>query len=271
MATPVTILIAVLVAGAVPGEPPADQCSRIQAALESALESAESRKEPEDALHGIYSEAVNATQRCPAAEGLAYVLVRSAELGRGMLIAELPDNGLPELPKLAATAAERFPASARILTVQARVSRDVDVARRALAADPRYVPARVVLADILVQSGDWRGAEAILEGTQHLSATNDGLVVLALVKLKKGDARGALAKANQALTGLREESIEPDARDPRPVMRAHAVAARAALSLRRFDTAAVHLLEANPQDPLVRELVQNPPSGLAKALKAHHR
>jgi len=82
------------------------------------------------------------------------------------------------------------------------------------------------------------------------------------------DARGALAKANQALTGLREEPIEPDARDPRPMMRAHAVAARAALALRRFNDAALHLRQANPQDPLVRELVQDPPPQLAKALGA---
>ena len=267
MAAPLIILIAIAAGGAGPGGLPADSCLQTQAALERALDSVQLEMEPESTLRRVYSEATSATQRCPTVEGLAYILVRSAELGRGALVGHLPTNGAPELPKLAAAAAERFPRSARILTVEARISRKPEVGRRALAADPQYIPARVALADILVQSGDWRGAEAILANTQGLDATNDGLVVLAVIKLEKGDARGALAKADQALRGRRGEPIEPDARDPRPVARAHAVAARAALSLRRFNEAAVHLLQADPRDPLVRELVREPPSDLAKALR----
>jgi hypothetical protein len=268
MAAPVALLIAVAAGGTGLGGLAPDQCSRTQTALENALESAQFQKEPESGLRRIYSEANKATQRCPAAEGVAYVLVRSAELGRGVLVGQLPINGAPELPKLTAAAAEKFPKSARILTVDARVSRDAETARRAMAADPKYIPARVALADILVQSGDWHGAEASLDNAQGLNATNDGLVVLALIKLEKGDARGAFAKANQALSGRRAEPIEPDARDPRPVARAHAVAARAALSLRRFNDAADHLVQADPRDPLVRKLVQDPPPDLAKALRA---
>jgi len=268
MAAAVGALIVVAVGGLGAGAPTSDECPRIQTGLESALELVQFNKEPEDGLRSIYSDATRATQECPEMEGLAYVRVRTAELGRGALIGLLPPDAPLELRELAAAAVERFPKSARILTVEARVSGNAEVARRAVAADPKYPPARVALADILVQSGDWRSAETILANTPRLNATNDGLVVWALVKLEKGDARGALAKANQALTGQHEEPIEPDARDPRPMMRAHAVAARAALALRRFNDAALHLGQANPQDPLVREMVQDPPPQLAKALRA---
>ncbi|HXU63552.1 MAG TPA: tetratricopeptide repeat protein, partial [Polyangia bacterium] len=97
------------------------------------------------------------------------------------------------------------------------------VARRAAAAQPGYVPARVALADILLDRGDWRAAERVLADGTGLDGTSDGLLVLARVALAKGDARGALAMAKRVLTGRKPELVEPDAGDPRPLLRARAV------------------------------------------------
>jgi hypothetical protein len=92
------------------------------------------------------------------------------------------------------------------------------------------VPAQVALADILVETGDWRGAEGALSALSDPSAlaeTSDGFVVLARIQLARGNSRGALHAANQALHGRRVDLIEPDARDPRPSREANSIAARA--------------------------------------------
>jgi hypothetical protein len=226
-------MIAVLLAVLIVGTPAAAaDCSREERWLTGSLETAQFAKEPEGLVQTVFETASRALQRCPDSEGLAYLRVRSAELGRGVLVGSAPPGGSAELRDLAAKTAERFSGSARILTVAARVSRDERTARRALVVSPDYLPARVVLADILVDRGDWRQAERVLGDGRGLEATSDGLVVLARVQLAKGDARRARAAAKRALARRTSELIEPDAGDPRPRLRAEEVARQAEQALR---------------------------------------
>lgn len=227
-------MIAALVVAVIAGSPAAapEDCSRSERWLAGTLETAQFAKEPEGVVRTVFDAASSALQRCPDSEGLAYLRVRSAELGRGVLVGSAPPGGSAELRDLAAKAAERFPGSARILTVVARVSRDEPIARRAVGVSPGYVPARVALADILIDRGEWREAERVLGDGRGLDATSDGLAVLARVELAKGDARRALATAKRAMARRRPELVEPDAGDPRPLARAEQVAARAKAALR---------------------------------------
>ena len=86
----------------------------------------------------------------------------------------------------------------------------------------------------------------------------------------KGDPRAALAQALRALKAPRMDCVEADARDPRPVWRGHAVAALATIALGRFQQAAVYLSRADPRDPLIRDVLRNPPKEFARALRARH-
>lgn len=245
------------------------RCLVIERGLSASL-AAGVEKEPESTVRTVFDHATSGLQQCPDSEGLAYLRVRAAELGGGMLVGDPPPGGVSALRELTAQAADRFPTSARILAAYARVSREPSIARRAVAADAHYVPGRVVLADILLDSGNWREAEAVLGDGRGLDATSDGLVVFARIALEKRSPVTALARVREALTRRQFDVIEPDARDPRPLMRAHAIAGLADLQLNRFQDAAVHLLRANPEDPLVRDLLRNPPAALARALRAQH-
>ena len=79
--------------------------------------------------------------------------------------------------QLTAEATQRFPQWARILTVRARVSRDATAARQAVAINPNYLPARVVLADILVDAGDWAEAEKLVRQPRNLDGVRDVFTV----------------------------------------------------------------------------------------------
>lgn len=243
-------------------------CAETEKELLGLLDLTEIQKEPESTLRYVFTTATEAWAKCPQAEGLAYLRVRSAELGGGKFVGELPAGGLEELRKLTAEAARRFPRSARILTARARTARDAVAARGAVAIDPNYAPARVALADILVDAGEWAEAQKVLRRARTPNGAVDVFTVLARIDLAKGDRRSALAQAERALKAPSMNSVEPDAGDPRPVMRAHAVAALAAIALGRFQRAAVHLSGADPEDPLIRDVLRDPPRDLARALRA---
>ena len=54
--------------------------------------------------------------------------------------------------------ARRFPRSAKIATVQARVHGDLAAKRAALSLDRDYLPARVMVAKALLERGEPKGA-----------------------------------------------------------------------------------------------------------------
>jgi hypothetical protein len=227
MAPALSALFALLVGVATPPPGAGESCVGRGQGLYRALEMAQFEKEPEGTVRRVHEEATRASVACPDDETLAYVRLRSAELGRGALVGQSGPAAATEVLQLAQDAAVRFSQSARILTVEARLSRRIDVARRAYAADSRYVPARVALADALFNAGDLRAAEQALGDKRALGATSDGLVVLARIKLAQGDARAALRAANLALHRRQVDLLEPDARNPQPAAEATDLAARA--------------------------------------------
>jgi hypothetical protein len=205
--------------------------------------------------------------RCPTNEALTYLQLRAAELGKGSLVGDLTPNARAEWRLFAENATVQFPNSARILTIGARATGSVDMARRAVAADSAYVPATVALASNLIAANDAANASTILNDFSSLERTSDGFAVLARARLAINDLPGALKAAQQQLTKRRPELTESDAGNPWPNIDAHETAAFAALGLKRFDDAAKHALAANFGSTKVRDLLGHPPPELRRALQ----
>jgi tetratricopeptide (TPR) repeat protein len=232
---------------------------------------AQAEMEPEGTVPHVYVEATESEGRCPENENIVYLRLRSAELGRGAIVGQMAPQLIAEWKELARQEAKRFPASARVLTVAARASGELDVARRAVVANPHYAPASVALAEAMIDAGDPIGALKVLDGVGSLDATSDGFVALGRARLATRDFKGALKAATAALRHRQIDLVEPDAGDPRPSAAAHEIAARAALALRRYDVAAGHLLQADSHTPGARELLDHPTPELRRALRAHER
>jgi tetratricopeptide (TPR) repeat protein len=246
-------------------------CDETAHALARELEMAQLEMEPEGTVRRVYAEATESEGRCPDNEKIVYLRLRSAELGRGALVGQLTPQLIADWKDLARQEAKRFPASARVLTVAARASGELDVARLALEADPHYAPASIALAQAMIDAGHPADALKVLAGVSSLDATNDGFVAVGRARLAIGDFKGALQAATAALRHRQIDLIEPDAGDPRPSAAAHEIAARAALGLGRYEQAAGHLLQADSHSPSVRELLDHPTPELRRALRAHQR
>jgi hypothetical protein len=235
--------------------------------LAQVLRFAEFAKEPQDKIRQVFDTATSAQVRCPASEELAYLRVRSAELGQGAFLGEkLTPAADAEWRRLAHAVAQRFPRSARILTVDARGTNSVDTARRAVALDEHYVPAKVAVATALVAAGEADQAAKILDGLPGLETTSDGFTTLARARLATNDLQGAARAANMELTHRQPDLVEADAGRSWPIWEAHEIAALAAIGLKQYDEAARHLRAANPQSAKVRALLDHPPPALRKAL-----
>lgn len=242
-------------------------CGDLAAELEEEMDRSALAMEPESGLAAIYEKATEAAEPCPDDEGIAYLRLRSAELGRGAPVGRQAAPISDEWRKLAPILAARFPKSARIATIQARASRSVADARKASALDPKYIPARVALAAALLPSS---AAEAVtyLTPAHDLATVSDGYTVLARARWDLGDAAGAIEAANLALHGRALRLVEPDARDPRPLSGAHEVLGQALLAKGRFRQAATHLKLAAPDSALARKILADPPAGLRKVLRS---
>jgi hypothetical protein len=148
---------------------------------------------------------------CPDLEPQRYFIVRMAELGysAGGRRSEAPDVGARAL---AEDALLRYPHSARIATVAARLDGSVEAAQRAVAIDPGYAPARTALAVALAGRGDTSAALAILAGpASGMSAT--ALIARARIRLAAGDAGGAFADAQAAGNAGKKEPEPTPGRD----------------------------------------------------------
>jgi hypothetical protein len=245
---------------------PAD-CARTATSLLQTLELASFEKEPEGTVRKVFDDATKAEVRCPANELVAYVRLRSTELGKGAFIGDLTPSAREELRTEARKAATRFPHAVQILTIDARADGTTAAARRAMAADDNYVPAKVALAAALIRGGDSSGAVELLEATPNLDATSDGFTVLACARFAIHDAKGALRAARLVFKGRRSQLIEPDVGNPWPAVEAHEIAGLAALDLKRYDDAARHLVAADFGSPRVHQLLTHPPPPLRAALR----
>lgn len=228
-------------------------------------------KEPESAIGGIYDRATESEAQCPNSEPIAYFRLRAAELGRGRPMFDAGKFHPEELKDMAAKAALRFPRSARIATARARIVGTVAAAEQAVALDPNYAPAQVALAAALLQSGQAAEARALLERTPHLAATTDGFSVLARAALDMQDVKAARRAARMALTGLDPDLVEPDARDPRPVLSAHETLGIIALEQKEYSEAARHLLIAADNSTQAAQLLANANPAFQKAIRRARR
>ena len=226
--------------------------------------------EPESGLASIYDQATQGAERCPDSEGLAYLRLRAAALGRGARVGRQAPSADDEWRMLTTFLAARFPQSAQIATVQARASGTAADARKALALNPKYLPARVALAAALRSSLPTE-ALTYLTPERDLATVSDGYTVLARARWALGDSAGAIEAAKQALHARAFRLIEPDARDPRPLSGAHEVMGQALLAKKRFGEAATHLKLAAPDSAVARAILADPPPGLRKALAARDK
>jgi len=245
-------------------------CDDLAKELDEEMNRTSIAMEPESGLASIYDRATQAAERCPDSEGLAYLRLRAAELGRGAPVGRQAPSANDEWRKLAPLLAAKFPQSARIATVQARASGTAADARKALALNPKYLPARVALAAALLSSLPTE-ALTYLTPERDLATVSDGYTVLARTRWALGDSAGAIEAAKQALHARAFRLIEPDARDPRPLSAAHDVMGQALLAKKRFAEAATHLKLAAPDSAVARAILADPPPGLRKALAAHEK
>jgi len=242
-------------------------CEDLRKALDDELNRTSVAMEPESGLASIYDQATGAAARCPDSEGLAYLRLRTAELGRGAPVGRQPAAASDEWRKLVLTLLAKFPRSARIATIQARASGTIADARHALALDPTYLPARVALAAALVSSSPAEAA-TYLTPEHDLATVSDGYAVLARTRWALGDSAGATEAAKVALHARAFHLIEPDGRDPRPVSAAHEVLGQVLLAKKRFREAATHLKSAAQDSAVARHILADPPPGLQRVLQS---
>jgi hypothetical protein len=141
-------------------------------------------------------------------------------------------------------ASERFPKSARIATVRARVLGTAEAAQKAIALDGAWVPAKVALASAQVATSDFNTAVRTLAAAGDLSRIPGAQTLLGRAKLMSGDAAGALA----ALSAEKPiaSPLEPTtlAHDRQVARDATEWTGLAALALGKTDQAIVALVSA---------------------------
>jgi len=156
-------------------------------------------------FRAIGNEALEGVKQCPGSERLWYLAARSAE------VLELPFQGRAfadegGLKKILADALSHEPRSAPIATIAARTEGGTAAARRALALDPGYAPARRTLAVALAQEGSINEALRISKvrtpaGADHLAA--------ARVLLAANRPAEAIREARAALSAGTRGAVEP--------------------------------------------------------------
>jgi hypothetical protein len=221
--------------------------------------------EPSGARRAIATGAAEAAGRCLGSEGLAYVRVRAAELDVDSTRIDDGDAKRALASRLATDVLGRFPKSARIATVRARLVGTVEAARGAVAIDAGYVPAKVALASALEES-DATAAQEILGKTGELALVDDGFAVLARVRWRLGDANGAAAAARKQLTGRKAIRIEPGGGDTRANAAAQTILAQTLAKKGQTDKAARLLIDAEPYSSAAHGLMESADPTLRRAI-----
>jgi hypothetical protein len=129
-----------------------DPCAGLESGVESEVRRLPMAKDEIGVFRAIGDRALDALGQCPQSSRLWYLATRSAE------VLESRSNGQAfaasgGLKKIVADALSHAPSSAAVVTVAARVEGSSTLARKALALDPRYQPARRALAETLAREG----------------------------------------------------------------------------------------------------------------------
>lgn len=245
-------------------------CKDLASDLQETFERAKIAMEPQANMASIYDRSTEAKDRCANDEQLAYLRLRSAELGRGALVGRQPESTREEWRSLARELSARFPTSVRIATIQARASGALADAHRAADLDPSYAPAQVALAAALVATKP-ADAATLLVSLKDLGAVSDGYSVLARVRFALHDSKGAAKEAMRALHGRKIDLIEPDARDPRPLSEAHEILGLVYLERHDYRNAILQLRSAAPDSTKAQAILDSPPAAVKKFLSLDRR
>ncbi len=176
-------------------------CAAQQARVEAEAGLLATAKDEFGALRSIGDSALAALRQCPGSARLWYLAARAAE------VLEVPSAGQAfaasgGLKEIVAQAAAHAPGSAPVATVAARVDGGSAAARRALALDADYLPARCALAEALAREGAMAQALELVpasagRGPQHLTR--------ARVLLAAGRHEQAAQEARRAAPGAADE------------------------------------------------------------------
>jgi hypothetical protein len=220
-------------------EKPAVSCATLGNEVWNRLTTAAASMEPENAREAVYEEATQDATTCPDHEKIAYVRLRTLELGVGDI--RLMGTRI----ELGRSLSRAFPRSAAIATVRARLEGSTSLARQAASLDPSYAPAQVTLATRLLADRDPAGARRALDAVRDLAVVDDGYTVLARLRWSQGDVDGAIQAARREL-GERPLGVEPGGGPPEQaaIDQAHEILGLAYLRKGALDKAAPHLLLA---------------------------
>ncbi len=127
-------------------------CPSLESGVEAEVLRVRVAKDDLGAFRAVGDKALSALRLCPQSARLWYLAARSAE------VLESPSNGQAfaaegGLNRIVADALSHAPSSAPAATVAARVQVSSSLARKALALDPNYQPARRALAELLAKEG----------------------------------------------------------------------------------------------------------------------
>lgn len=130
----------------------AQPCAEIEARIEAEAAQIAVVKDDIGAVRRIGEAALEGSGKCPGSPRLWYLAARSAEVLQGHAAGQaFAANGGVE--KIAAEALAHAPSSPAVITLAARVNGKSGLARKALALDPAYQPARRALAELLAKEG----------------------------------------------------------------------------------------------------------------------
>jgi hypothetical protein len=161
------------------------------------------------AVRSQYRQAAEALAQCPESEPHWYLLIRAAELGAGEFPVTIGGQTFATPLDAAREAAARAPGSARIVTVLARLDATVESARRAVALDEKWEPARLALAVALAAGGSNGEADAIFADKSMMQSVPGAHTARARVLIEQGKPQEAAALARRDLTGAWPHAEEP--------------------------------------------------------------
>jgi hypothetical protein len=178
----------------------AADCHALEESVESQVSMLDTAEDDLGAFRSIGDEALQAVKQCPDSARLWYLAARSAE------VLEVPMSGkafaeFGGLKKIVDEAVSHIPKSAAIATVAARVDGGVEAARKAVALDSAYLPARRALAVALARTGAIGEALRLCQAKTPVSSDH---LTKARVLLAANQAPEAANEAGKALIARRD-------------------------------------------------------------------
>jgi hypothetical protein len=203
-------------------------------------------EEPQAAVRKVVAAAAIALEGQAGEEPGWYALLRGLEMlgwtgGEPVQVGRLR---FPSLRQAGEAQVRRFPASPRLAVLGARLDGGAAAARAALAVNPAYAPARVVLGRALLREGSPKAARTLLEGVEQPERIQGGAVALARARVETGEPGKALLAVARETNAPGLAALEPAIVDPAVAHEVDEVRGLARLALGAVDDGARSLLRA---------------------------